>query len=82
MYFVYILKSLKDNKYYIGQTNNLANRTKQHNNGKVRTTKHRKPLKLIYKESFSNREKAVKREKFFKTHKGYNYLKKLGLYGE
>jgi len=76
MYYVYILKSLKDSKNYIGQTNNLAERLRRHNSGGVSATKHRTPLKLIYQEKFLNREEAIKREKFFKSHKGYNYLKK------
>lgn len=79
-YWVYILKSLKDQKNYVGQTNNLEHRFTQHNSGKVRTTKHRTPLILIYKEKFRSREGAIKREKFLKTHKGYNYLKRLGFY--
>ncbi|PJE67767.1 excinuclease ABC subunit C [Candidatus Shapirobacteria bacterium CG10_big_fil_rev_8_21_14_0_10_40_9] len=80
VYWVYILKSLKDQKYYIGQTNNLEHRLAQHNSGKVRATKHRTPFVLVYKEKCYSTEEAIKREKFLKTHKGYNYLKRLGFY--
>ena len=80
MFFVYILKSLKDQRYYIGQTNNLDRRLKEHNKGRVKATRHRVPLILIYKEEFTNRKEATEREKFFKTHRGYNFLKKQGLY--
>ena len=80
MFFVYILKSEKDKKNYVGHTNNLKRRLQQHNSGKVRSTKHRVPLKLIYTENLISREKAIEREKFFKTHKGYNYLKKIRIY--
>jgi len=80
MFYVYLIKSLKDQRKYIGQTNNLDQRLNQHNSGKVTATKNRVPFKLIYYEEFVSREEAVLREKFFKTHKGYNYLKKLGYY--
>jgi len=80
MFFVYILKSERDKKNYIGHTDNLKRRLQQHNSGKVRSTKHRIPLKLIYIGNFVSREKAIEEEKFFKTHKGYNYLKKIGIY--
>jgi hypothetical protein len=43
MYFVYILKSKKDNNLYIGSTNNIKKRMKEHNGGKVFSTKPRIP---------------------------------------
>ncbi len=65
-YYVYILLSLKDNKFYIGFTSNLKERTKQHKNGKVRSTKNRKPLKLIYFETYINENLARERERKLK----------------
>ena len=64
MYYVYVLQSLKDKNYYIGYTNDLKNRIKQHNNGKVKSTKYRTPFKLIYYEASRNRYDALKREKY------------------
>jgi putative endonuclease len=52
MYHVYILKSEKDGKLYIGQTSNLEERLSAHNRGSVKSTKHRRPLKLIYSKEF------------------------------
>jgi len=46
--FVYVLLSLKDQKRYIGLTNNLERRFNEHNSGQVKATKYRKPFKLIY----------------------------------
>ena len=66
MYFVYILKSLKDLKYYIGQTENFDNRLDQHNSGLVKSTKNRRPLVLIKKEIFDTRGEARKRENYLK----------------
>jgi putative endonuclease len=70
MYFVYVLKSDKDNKKYIGFTENLKRRLNEHNNGKVKSTKNRKPLILIYFEEFEIKSDALSREKEIKAKKG------------
>ena len=75
-YYTYVLVSQKDHKFYIGWTNDLIKRIKQHNNGKVESTKNRKPLKLVYYEASLNKEKAIDREKQLKTGFGRNYLKR------
>ncbi len=77
MYFVYILKSLKDSGYYIGQTENLDDRIKKHNNGLVKSTKSRVPFVLIKKESFNTRGEARKRENYLKKLKGGNEFKRI-----
>jgi len=51
MFYVYVLLSLKDGKFYIGYTEDLKRRLKEHNSGKNISTKSRLPLKLIYYES-------------------------------
>ena len=48
MYFVYVLQSQIDKKFYTGYTRNLNERIKQHNNGVVSSTKDRRPLRLVY----------------------------------
>ena len=75
-FYTYVLQSLKDNKLYYGFTNNLKSRIEQHNKGKVESTKYRRPLKLIYFEGCLNKEDALRREKYFKTHYGKLFLKK------
>jgi len=75
-YYTYILKSLKDRKNYTGYTENLKLRFKQHQDGKVESTKNRRPLKLIYFEGCLNKKDAKKREKYFKTYYGKMFLKK------
>ena len=77
MFHVYILKSNKDKKRYIGSTNDLERRIHQHNLGQVHSTKHRLPLVLIYKEEYNNEKDARLRERFLKTHKGYIAVEKL-----
>ena len=75
MEYVYILKSEKDGNLYTGWTNNLRKRFLEHNLGKSKSTKNRKPLKLIYYEACVNREDAKKREKYLKTSWGKRYIK-------
>lgn len=62
MFYVYILKSLKDNKTYIGSTRDLKKRFKEHNSGKVASTSYRKPFKLVYYESYASEKDARYRE--------------------
>ena len=57
-YYIYLIKSLKDNHYYIGQTNNLEKRLAQHNDGKVKSTSKRRPFKLIGYKVFYQRNEA------------------------
>lgn len=52
MYVVYILKSQKDNKTYVGYTKDLEKRLKLHNSGQVEATKHRTPFYILFKEEF------------------------------
>ena len=66
-YFVYMLKSLKDKKFYTGYTADLKKRLKQHNSGMVRSTKVRRPFELVYWESFGTRSEAMKRERRLKS---------------
>jgi putative endonuclease len=70
MYYVYILKSLKDGKLYTGVTNNPDRRLQEHNGGKNAATRYRRPFILIYTECFASKSKALKRERYLKTPKG------------
>jgi putative endonuclease len=78
MFTVYILKSLKDNKRYIGYTENLTRRLNEHNSGETKSIKGRLPFKVIYTEVFENKSEAMEREKFFKTHPGRDFLDSIG----
>lgn len=75
-YTVYILKSNKDNKRYIGCTKNILQRLVDHKNGLVKSTRNRRPLELIYNEDFENKSEALARERFFKSGKGREFLEK------
>ena len=71
---MYILKSLKDGKFYTGYTSNLVKRIESHNRGSNKSTKHRRPLELVYAESVDTKREAIERERFLKSLKG-SYLK-------
>jgi len=76
MYYVYVIKSLKDKKLYVGHTNDLVRRINEHNKGFVNVTKNRKPFSLIYYEASDVLQDAVNREKSLKTGFGRAYLKR------
>ena len=77
MFYTYILLSLKDNKTYVGYTNNLVERLKLHNSGRVRSTKHRKPFKLLLSENHNTEQEAKKRELYWKSGGGRRKLKEV-----
>ncbi len=77
MYYVYILQSKKDGKYYIGYTSDLEARIDYHNAGKQRSTKHRIPFVLVYSEEYKTKFEALKREREIKGYKGGNSFRKL-----
>jgi len=74
-YYVYVLKEAIDYQYYTGYTSNLENRLILHNEGKVISTKNRRPLTLIYFEGCLNQQDATRREKYLKSGNGKIYLK-------
>ncbi len=76
-HYVYILQSLKDNRYYIGETSNVEERLVFHNLGKQRSTKNRIPFRLILVKEYPTREEALKREKQIKSWKGGQAFQKL-----
>ncbi|MFW5884870.1 MAG: GIY-YIG nuclease family protein [Patescibacteria group bacterium] len=79
MYYVYLLESKKDSKYYIGYSSNLKLRYEEHQSGLVDSTKNRRPLELIYYESYNKKHLAIKREENLKKFGSayYGLLKRL-----
>ena len=77
MYYVYILKSKKDQKLYIGYSKNLQERIAKHKTGQVPATKYRAPLELVYYEAYKSSRDAHKREAMLKLFsKSWVQLKK------
>jgi putative endonuclease len=75
MFYVYVLRSIKDRHYYTGFTPDLRKRFAAHNAGRVPSTQCRVPFELIYYEACRNRDDALHREKYLKTTYGHRYLK-------
>lgn len=77
MHFVYILQSEKDERLYIGFTDNIERRLKEHNEGKSKSTKPFRPNKLVYYEAFFDKKDAKAREVYLKSGWGKRTINKL-----
>ena len=77
MFFVYILRSQKTERYYTGHTANIDKRLKEHNSGKVRSTKAYVPWEIVYSEKFESKSEAFQREMQIKKYKSGEAFKKL-----
>ena len=73
--YVYILRSFKSSKWYIGCTNDLQKRFTEHNNNVSRYTKGRGPYELIYYEACIDKLDGFAREKCLKSGMGRRYIK-------
>ncbi len=76
-YHAYVLINT-EGLFYKGSTNDLQKRINEHNTGVSKYTKRKGPWKLFYSEVFETRREAVKRELFFKSGKGREFLKSIG----
>jgi len=77
MFYVYILKSDKVNRYYTGHSADYTKRLSEHNRGKVKSTKAYIPWKLVYLERFDTKSEAFNREQKIKKYKSGSAFKKL-----
>ena len=75
MYYVYVIQSKRDKQFYTGFTRDLENRIREHNEGRVSSTKERGPFELIYYEACLNEQDALAREKYLKSGMGKRYLR-------
>jgi putative endonuclease len=73
-HYVYVLKSLKDGKWYTGCTDDLRKRFAEHNEGKSEYTKARGPYELIYYEACLSKQDAFARERYLKSGMGKRYV--------
>ena len=73
-FYVYVLKSINHKRLYTGYTENLENRIKNHNAGRVKSSKAYCPYELVHKECYNSRTEARKRELFLKSGQGRKFL--------
>ena len=76
-FFIYILQSEKDGSYYIGYSEDLEKRIKDHNCERARYTRHKIPWKLVYQEKFDTKTEAIKRERFLKKQQNRDFYQRL-----
>lgn len=79
MAYTYILKTATD--YYVGSTNNLEQRLSAHNTGKVTSTKYKLPIQLVFKEHYTTRAEAQKKEYKIKKWKSKKMIEMLIKFG-
>ena len=78
MYYVYVLKSLKNSKKYVGYTSKIPlYRLEEHNAGTNKYTKGNRPYELMYYEQYDNEEFTKKRERFLKSGTGCRVLNRI-----
>ncbi len=77
MFWVYILRSEVNGRYYVGQTDDVDARTGMHDRGEVKSTRPYRPWKLVYSEVFQTRSEAVRRERQIKRRKKRSYIEAL-----
>ena len=79
MYFVYVIRSQTAGKIYVGHTQDLEKRLGEHNDPECYSSKFTKrfpgPWALVYSESYATRSEVFRRERWFKTGHGREYLR-------
>ena len=72
---VYVIRSEKDGRFYVGMTESITRRIEEHNKGKTKSTKGYIPWKLFFFEEYAERVEARKREKYLKSGYGKKWIK-------
>lgn len=75
MFYIYVIQSLKDFKTYIGFAKSPEKRLREHNSGQVKSTRHRRPFKILFTERFDTLSEVKKRELYWKSGAGRRKLK-------
>ncbi|MFI5126986.1 MAG: GIY-YIG nuclease family protein [Candidatus Acidiferrales bacterium] len=76
-FHAYILRSLSTGRFYIGHTENLAKRLREHYNNRTISIRNRGPWELFYSEEFATRTEAIRRERQIKNMKSHTWIEKL-----
>ena len=77
MFCVYVLRSQKTGRRYVGSCKDLADRLRRHNGGESKATRHGIPWILLKVEEFPTRAMATRRERYYKTGRGRDELDRL-----
>jgi len=79
MYFTYVFRSLDEKHRYVGHCDSLRPRLKQHNSGKVESTKAFIPWRIVHFEKYKTRKEAISRERYLKSGVGREWLDEMNL---
>jgi putative endonuclease len=79
MFYVYVLRSAKTGRLYVGSCQDVDDRVRRHNAGHSKATRHGIPWTLLHSESFSTRAEATRKERYYKTGRGRDELDRLAL---
>jgi putative endonuclease len=74
-FWVYVLE-LEGGRHYVGQTDDLERGVTEHARGRSRYTRRSKAIKLVYWEECPDRSMAVRRERFLKSGRGREWLRR------
>ena len=77
MFYVYILRSIKTGRRYVGSCANMEERLRRHNAGHSKATRHGIPWILVHSESIPTRAEAAKKERYYKSGRGRDELNRL-----
>jgi putative endonuclease len=77
MFYVYILKSLKSGRFYIGYSEDPDRRLSEHNSGKVLSTRNHRPWVKVFVETFPTALEAIRREREIKSRKSKKFIEDL-----
>jgi putative endonuclease len=77
MWYTYIIQSLVDGSYYIGSTHDVLLRLERHNTGWTKSTKKKRPWKLVYTEEYATKSEALEREHRIKSWKSRKMIERL-----
>ena len=77
MFHVYVLRSSKTSRRYVGSCSDIDERLRRHNLGHSKATRHGVPWTLVHSESFVNRADATRRERYYKSGRGREELDRL-----
>ena len=77
MFYVYILQSVLNGRFYVGHSDEIGRRLREHNAGECRYTRRWRPWELVYSEEFQTRSEAMRREREIKKRKSRKYILRL-----
>ena len=77
MFYVYVLRSSKTGRRYVGSCENVGDRLRRHNAGQSKATRQGIPWILVHNESFSTRAEAARKERYYKSGRGRDDLDRL-----